>query len=66
MSTFYKRKELDQIAMLMETYQVMLRDEYLLQEKKAINLCHFGQRAACSSGCFLLNFKWFHAARRVM
>lgn len=43
MSTFYKRKELDQIAMLMETYQVMLRDEYLLQEKKAINLCHFGQ-----------------------
>lgn len=30
----------------MEVYQVMLREEYLLQEKKAINLCHFDQRAA--------------------
>lgn len=33
--------------MLMETYQVTLREEYLLPEKKAINLCHFDQRAAC-------------------
>lgn len=35
-STFYKTKELDQIAVLTETYEVTLRAEYLLQEKRQL------------------------------